>query len=78
MLFLYAFFKSAFLEFITIKSNLVRKNVSFVLLNHYFLNNLNSNIFRLFVDCNNEKAIKFYKRAGFQFNDIKLIYYGNF
>lgn len=30
------FLNTAFLEFIAIKSNLVHKNVSFALLNHYF------------------------------------------
>ncbi|ECK7151627.1 GNAT family N-acetyltransferase, partial [Campylobacter coli] len=53
-------------------------NVAFALLNHYFAANTQNKFFKLFVEEKNQKAINFYKRAGFCFNHINLKFYRNF
>ncbi|EAH8394356.1 GNAT family N-acetyltransferase, partial [Campylobacter coli] len=50
----------------------------FALLNHYFAANTQNKFFKLFVEEKNQKAINFYKRAGFCFNHINLKFYRNF
>ncbi|HEC1873978.1 TPA: GNAT family N-acetyltransferase [Campylobacter jejuni] len=67
-----------FLDFIVVDRNLKHKNVAFALLNHYFAANTQNKFFKLFVEEKNEKAINFYKRAGFCFNHINLKFYRNF
>ncbi|ECQ8745036.1 GNAT family N-acetyltransferase, partial [Campylobacter jejuni] len=67
-----------FLDFIAVDRNLKHKNVAFALLNHYFAVNNKHNFFKLFVEEKNEKAIYFYQRAGFCFNNINLKFYRNF
>ncbi|MBZ7966547.1 GNAT family N-acetyltransferase [Campylobacter sp. RM9756] len=69
---------SYFLDFIAVDQNLKYKNIAFALLNHYFLVNQKSKFFKLFVEESNKKAIKFYKRSGFNFNSIILNFYRNF
>ncbi|HEA7244622.1 TPA: GNAT family N-acetyltransferase, partial [Campylobacter coli] len=54
-----------FLDFIAVDRNLKHKNVAFALLNHYFAANTQNKFFKLFVEEKNQKAINFYKRAGF-------------
>lgn len=71
-------FHTAFLEFIAVNPNLQYKNVAFALLCGYFSKNQQSQFFKLFVDEKNEKAIHFYKRAGFEFNSTVLQFYRNF
>ncbi|MFQ6343063.1 GNAT family N-acetyltransferase [Campylobacter sp. VTCC 70190] len=71
-------FNTNFLDFIAVDRNLKYKNVAFALLNHYFLANTQNKFFKLFVEEKNEKAINFYQRAGFVFNDINLKFYRNF
>lgn len=71
-------FNAAFLDFMAVNRNLKHKNVAFALLNHYFLVNVKNKYFKLFVEEKNEKAIRFYQRAGFVFNDINLKFYRNF
>ncbi|EIX0918407.1 GNAT family N-acetyltransferase, partial [Campylobacter jejuni] len=67
-----------FLDFIAVDRNLKHKNVAFALLNHYFAANTQNKFFKLFVEEKNQKAINFYKRAGFCFNHINLKFYRNF
>lgn len=67
-----------FLDFIVVDRNLKHKNVAFALLNHYLVANTQNKFFKLFVEEKNEKAINFYKRAGFCFNHINLKFYRNF
>lgn len=69
---------TAFLDFIAVDRNLKHKNVAFALLNHYFSKNQQSKFFKLFVDEKNEKAVNFYKRAGFDFKPTRLKFYKNF
>ncbi|WP_337203069.1 GNAT family N-acetyltransferase, partial [Campylobacter molothri] len=69
---------SCFLDFIAVDRNLKYKNVAFALLNHYFLVNQKKKFFKLFVEENNIKAIEFYKKSGFDFNNIILNFYRNF
>ncbi|WP_072229620.1 GNAT family N-acetyltransferase [Campylobacter coli] len=69
----------SYLEKIAVdKENLEHKNAAFALLNHFFIENQKAPFFKLFVRDDNEKAIKFYKRAGFEFNTTKLHFYRNF
>ncbi|MFK0368505.1 hypothetical protein ACISN2_09065, partial [Campylobacter jejuni] len=52
--------------------------IVFDLFNHYFVVNIKQNFFKFFVEEKNEKAIYFYQRAGFCFNNINLKFYRNF
>ncbi|TKX32836.1 GNAT family N-acetyltransferase [Campylobacter aviculae] len=70
-------FSVNFLEFLAIKSDLKYKNIAFALLLNYITNSKHP-LLKLFVDEKNEKAIKFYKRSGFSFNDTILKFYRNF
>ncbi|HEB8062235.1 TPA: GNAT family N-acetyltransferase, partial [Campylobacter coli] len=71
-------FQTAFLDFIAVKQGLKYKNIAFALLNHYFSINKENKFFKLFVEEKNEKAINFYKKAGFVFNGISLEFYKKF
>lgn len=73
-----AFLNTAFLDFIAVERNLKRKNVAFALLNHFFKAREKASFFRLFVYKNNQKAINFYQRAGFHFDEKSLEFYKNF
>ncbi len=75
---LYSNSQYKFLDFIAVDRNLKHKNVAFALLNHYFAANTQNKFFKLFVEEKNEKAIYFYQRAGFCFNNINLKFYRNF
>lgn len=71
-------FQTAFLDFIAVKQGLKYKNIAFALLNHYFSINKENKFFKLFVEEKNEKAINFYKKAGFIFNGMNLKFHKNF
>ncbi|MCV3376779.1 MULTISPECIES: GNAT family N-acetyltransferase [unclassified Campylobacter] len=69
---------NAILDYIAVKPNLKYKNVAFALLNHFFLENTKAKFYKLYVDINNTKAIKFYKKSNFKFNKTEIRFYRNF
>lgn len=75
-LFFSFYLNTAFLEFIAVERNLEFKNVAWALLNVFLAQDCK--IFKLFVNENNQKAIDFYHRAGFEFNTTSLLFLKNF
>lgn len=68
-------FNAAYLDYIAVDRNLKCKNIAFGLLNHFFKADLDKKFFKLFVNTQNQKAIKFYEKANFAFNKLELRFY---
>ncbi|MGG7073854.1 GNAT family N-acetyltransferase [Campylobacter sp. 9BO] len=69
-------FANISIDYIVAQSN-NRKNSAYALMSKLITINSQTKNFKLFVDENNIKAINFYTRFGFEFNDTKLLYYKN-
>ena len=66
---------SAMLDFIAVRENLAHKNIAFLLMNAFCGLNKEMKFYQLFVRNDNERAIKFYQRFGFEFQNTKLEFY---
>ena len=63
------------LDFIAVRENLAHKNIAFLLMNAFCGLNKEMKFYQLFVRNDNERAIKFYQRFGFEFQNTKLEFY---
>lgn len=68
---------SAMLDFIAVDSNLTHKNAAFALLSAFCAMNESAKFYQLFVRVDNQKAINFYQKSGFEFKNVSLKFYKN-
>lgn len=68
-------FNSAILDFIAVDENLKDQYSALILLNAFFKANEKANFFKLFVKTDNQRAIEFYLKNGFEFSQTQLQFY---